>query len=346
MIHIFSRIIILLFFCFLFISVQSQNNGLTSSDIKKIEKAELKIKKAEAVVDKQEKYTSQIKELEASGSGRVGKIERLQTKANGIVIKSASYFKEGYGQKYKTFRSAVKREMGEGNLPETMINQLTQAHKAYKIGRKWRRKSDGNPDVNKGVEYLFKANGIEKDAIAGLEKAMNNYERKELIPEEENVVAIEIDSTIFIPDTTKNQVLSESPLLTELDSIAPQDTLNQNSLAMDSVGIVFSDTINSTIQEPILEEPVKEELDTYFTIQFLAEKQPVPKEKINSLYDGPFEIVKNEAEGWYRYSFGKFTSLDEAKEMLTKSGVRGYVVAYHNGSRISTREAIDILSGK
>ena len=78
----------------------------------------------------------------------------------------------------------------------------------------------------------------------------------------------------------------------------------------------------------------------------MADKQPVPKEKITSMYNGPLEVIKHEADGWFRYSVGKFTDINEAKQTLQSSGIKGYVVAYHNNTRISTREAIEIMAGK
>ncbi len=333
----------------------SSHKGLSAGDLKKIERAEKKIKKAEAIVEKQEKYTSQVEALENSNSSRVGKIERLMTKANGVVMQSSSYYKEGYGIKYKAYKKAFGRELKKGTLDGESLKLKELAQKAYKTGRKWRRKSEGQKDVNRGVDYLYKANGIEDDAIKSLIKALDGMGDQHNNTITENPEPVQ-DSVVAIQDSM--EVLTGPMVeILEADSVASDevvmvnDSLATASMVSDSIVTTSVDTatiVVPEINEEVVSEPELEikEMNTYFSIQFLAEKQPVPKDKIASLYGGTHEVLKHEADGWYRYSFGKFGSLEEAKNELGKSGTKGYVVAYHNNKRISTREAVELMAGE
>ncbi len=344
-------------FLLVFTVMSAQNtshNGLSAGDLKKIERAEKKIKKAESIVEKQEKYTSQVEALENNNSSRVGKIERLKTKANGVVMQSSSYYKEGFGIKYKAYKKAVGRELKQGNLDGASLKLKELAHKAYKTGRKWRRKSEGQKDVNRGVDYLYKANGIEGDAIKSLIKALDglgdqyNTITENTEPVQDSVVAIQDSMEVL---TAPMAEIQEADSVASDEVVLVNDSLTTASMVSDSI---VTDSIDAAtivvpeINEEVVSEPELEvkEMSTYFSIQFLAEKQPVPKEKITSLYGGTHEVIKHESDGWYRYSFGKFGSLEEAKSELGKSGTKGYVVAYHNNKRISTREAVELMAGE
>ncbi|TLX74096.1 SPOR domain-containing protein [Labilibacter sediminis] len=317
---------------------------LSSSDSKRIAKADKKISKGDQVVEKKQKYSSQIEALESSGgSVRTGKIERLEKKANKEIIKSASFYKDGYGKKYSAYKKAVSREIKNNNLGSEAEKIKSHASKAYKNGRKWRRKSAGTADVGKAVDYLFKANGIESDAIKNLARVLETAKVEEDLVVEQ--IQEQVDSVVEVPDTSS--VLVAPPVAL----VVPEDTtintvVDSALVVQDSVVVVDSVQVVVPVipeEAPVEEVVEKKELALYFSVQFLAEKQPVPKEKITNLYDGPHEVVKHEADGWYRYSIGKFESLEKAKQALSQSGVKGYIVAYHNEERISTRRAAELI---
>ena len=77
----------------------------------------------------------------------------------------------------------------------------------------------------------------------------------------------------------------------------------------------------------------------YYTVQILADKKIVPQAAIKKVYAGTYPIVKNQGDGWYRYSFGKFNTLLDAKKALEASKIKGYIVAYKNEKRIPLSEA-------
>ena len=374
----YSKLLKTILTCIAICIVQNviSQEALNEVDFKKIANADKKLKKADAVVSKADKYTTQVENLKNDGSVRVRKIQKLETKANKIIIKSSSYYKDGYGKKYKTYEGVVKREIKSGGLNEGAVSKGEVARDLYKIGRKWRRKSNGQSNVDKGVEYLYKANEEEGKAI---EKLVGILESVQVVEEVEEV-AVAVD-TVQQPTDTVAQVLPV-PVVAELvvdsipnvvqDSIAfvSQDTLSVIPEIQDTLYFAEKDTLNEAsivetpevagmetttpveisspveemLEEEPIEEPAEENFSTYFTVQFLADKNPVPKEKIASLYGGSHEIIKHEGEGWFRYSFGKFADIDKAKQALSESGANGYVVAYHNDVRISTRKALELMA--
>lgn len=99
--------------------------------------------------------------------------------------------------------------------------------------------------------------------------------------------------------------------------------------------------------KPLLQAqtPAKQEVtaaakvDVYFTVQILADKKSLSEATLKGVYSGSYPIVVNKGDGWYRYSFGKFKTLAEAKKAMEGSKTKGYVVAYKNEMRISLSEA-------
>lgn len=341
-----------------------QKSVLDSRNKRKIERANKKISKGDAIVNKKDKYTKQIEVIDSEGSGRKGKVRRLEKKSNVIIVTSASYYKEGYGIKYNTYKKAVSKAVKEENLGGEVEGMVFSAKKDYKIGRKLRRKCANLDDVNKAASMLLEANDVEKSAIEYLIKAAGSFELTEIL-EEPSVKLIE-DTIVEIADTTSliSPTTAVIPLIE--DSIALDTMLVNNSAVLDSVpkmGAVLAvdstllintnDSVVAIIDfvainpevAPLLKEPMVDVIPKlYFSVQFLAEKQPVTIDKLNSLYDGPYEVIKHEADDWVRYSFGRFISMEEANQMKSRSGVQGYVVAYHNEIRISTRKAVEMMT--
>jgi hypothetical protein len=64
---------------------------------------------------------------------------------------------------------------------------------------------------------------------------------------------------------------------------------------------------------------------------------------LKTKYAGTQEVVEMSAGGWYRYSAGKFTKLDEAKAVMKAEGIKGFIVAYKSGERITVSEAVELL---
>ncbi|WP_066628536.1 SPOR domain-containing protein [Labilibacter marinus] len=345
------------------LSLQAQESSvLSSGDKNKVERADRKINKAQSIVDKKEKYADKIKAAEESGSKR--RLRRYETKSNRIIITSASYFKEGYTKKYKAYKKASTKAVKSGQVGSEANVLMTEAKGDYDFGRKMRRKSSNESDVNTAVEYMFDANKSQGNAIDNLIKALGNVnqseelvepieEQEEMVAEEE--LTMENDSLIGQPEVPLAPITAVTAAVLLTDSVAHQadslvvDSLTTDTLAMDTLAVIADSTLTITdtvsvvpvvITEELVEE--KEVANLYFSVQFLAEKQLVPKDRLNSLYDGPFEVVKHQADGWFRYSFGRFKTLEEANQMKERSGMEGYVVAYLNEERISTRRAAEM----
>ncbi len=86
-----------------------------------------------------------------------------------------------------------------------------------------------------------------------------------------------------------------------------------------------------------------------YRIQIAALRKPVKEGYFNRLEDAfsEHDIVYNKGpDGWYRYTIGSFTALEEAQNLLNQITAMGYdafITAYKGEKRISIDEAQQIL---
>lgn len=357
----------LIFFLSVAVHMQGQQKStLSQSVVRKIAMADKKIAKGDAVVSKKEKYIRQIEAIEAQGKSSSGKMKRLQTKSNKIVVSSASFYKEGYEKKYNTYKKVVSGGVKGGTLQQDAVSIMNKAKGEYKSGRKLRRKLNNQSDVNRAADMLLDANKVEANAIGTLIKATDTFLQKEIESEptaeelESRMDSTDIVVEAVVPAPDSELALADSAGIAQMDVITQPDALLGAdstlvpalllpALTQDSSIMSIDSIMTNMAVEPLVEDAVliaskaEESPQVYFSVQFLADKNAVSKDRLMKIYDGPFEVLEHVADGWYRYSFGKFPSVNEAKEMKTRSGVQGYVVAYLNKERITIKEASDML---
>lgn len=356
----FFGLSLIVFFVF-GVNLQAQQKLILGSRVeRKITVADKKIAKGDAIVGKKEKYTRQIEAIDAQGKARSGKVKRLQAKSNKIVVSSASFYKDGYGKKYNTYKKVVNSAVNEGTLGDDAASLMNNAKEEYKSGRKLRRKSGNLSDVSRAATMLLDANEVEANAVETLIKATSKYRQIEIetVSPEDVVQESLMDSTniVAVPALTSelalamdSTVTAQKDVISHPNAILYVDSTLVTSLTQDSLVTLEDGIIANITVEPLLEDAVviapetKEAVQVYFSVQFLAEKSAVSKDRLMQLYDGPFEVHEHKAEGWYRYSFGEFPSVVEASEMKTRSGVQGFVVAYLNDKRITIKEAKELL---
>lgn len=206
---------------------------------------------------------------------------------------------------------------------------------------------EANEKEGKAIEILAKATGYIHSVDTEEENAVVPIEDSMVVTSDTLLIlagsSAGIVSDSLLLDSIGSHSLSLSDTLSRVDSIAFQDTsliMTADTALVTASAVAAESTLvdgeNELLEDKVVQEKVP---GLYFTVQFLAEEQPVPKEKLLSLYDGPFEVIKHEVDGLVKYSFGKFTSIEEANTMKDRSGVQGFVVAYLNEMRISMSRA-------
>jgi len=84
--------------------------------------------------------------------------------------------------------------------------------------------------------------------------------------------------------------------------------------------------------------------EVIFKVQIAAHTMPLSEEYLNTVYRGDMKIDMIYEDDWYKYSVGRYATFDEADATRIASNIKkAFVVAYQDGKKISTQEAIQIL---
>jgi hypothetical protein len=83
--------------------------------------------------------------------------------------------------------------------------------------------------------------------------------------------------------------------------------------------------------------------EVIFKVQVAAHTMPLSEDYLNTVYRGDLKIDMVFEEDWYKYSIGRYRTFDEAEATRLECNIRkSFVVAYQEGHKISTQEAIQI----
>jgi hypothetical protein len=81
-----------------------------------------------------------------------------------------------------------------------------------------------------------------------------------------------------------------------------------------------------------------------FKVQIAAHTMPLSEDYLNTVYRGDLPIDMVFEEEWYKYSIGRYRTFEEAEATRLECNIRkAFVVAYQEGHKISTQEAIQIM---
>ncbi len=113
------------------------------------------------------------------------------------------------------------------------------------------------------------------------------------------------------------------------------------------------------MKDPIVHEPPKDIFATVdkstevdetlfkeiiFKVQIAAHTMPLSQEYLNLIYKGQIPIDLIYEENWYKYSIGRYHTFEEAEMTRKESNIKkAFVVAYCEGKKISTQEAIQLV---
>ncbi|MEI7594990.1 MAG: hypothetical protein WCK02_04520 [Bacteroidota bacterium] len=105
------------------------------------------------------------------------------------------------------------------------------------------------------------------------------------------------------------------------------------------------------IEATTLKTPSKTTINSsniLFRVQFQASSA---KQNINDLkqkYSIKENIYEEQVDGMFKYTYGDFKNIDEAKksssDFKTRTSVLNFVLAYENGKRISVKDALDKIN--
>lgn len=84
--------------------------------------------------------------------------------------------------------------------------------------------------------------------------------------------------------------------------------------------------------------------EVIFKVQIAAHTMPLSEEYLNLIYKDKIPIDMIYEENWYKYSIGRYKTFEEAEATLIETNIKkAFVVAYSEGKKINTRDAIELI---
>ena len=178
-----------------------------------------------------------------------------------------------------------------------------------------------NPVANKFP--LTEATEIPQEKIATIEQV--GSEVKE-----------EIKRSEILPAVKKEKVaLTEQPKLTELAKEVEEEP-----------AVIVAETKEQVVVPKEISKPIKPVLNIEFRVQLFAGSKNLPLE--SSRFNGLNRLSKEPIKDLYRYMYGSVNSYEEAELLKRNADSKGYttsyIVAYRDGVRILTKEALKLIS--
>ncbi|NPA37497.1 MAG: hypothetical protein GXO47_11685 [Chlorobi bacterium] len=350
----------------------------------RIAKADKIIKKGDKILSEADPYVEQADKLKEDGKIRKykkvnSKVNKIKVKAASYFKdgyrKKAKALLKALNEAYKVNPQLASR------IKEIELNSEKKIKSAKKLYRKAGNMSTDDKAVDfyeTGHKNYIEAIDILTDGLALVYKNnnRNNEDIKETItPNKEDSVT---EQTIMTEqeepepiqaNTTTTTVNTTETIVQEAAPQATTAAVATTAAATTAVAITETEeAIQSTETEPETESPVEtavEEQDTelknedtesktnvenkkngdvFFSIQFIADKKPIPEDLLKTKYSGNLEVLEMVADGWYRYSAGKFTNIEDAKAAMKSEGIKGFIVAYQKDKRITISEALKLLN--
>jgi hypothetical protein len=85
--------------------------------------------------------------------------------------------------------------------------------------------------------------------------------------------------------------------------------------------------------------------DIIFKVQIAAHTVPLTEEYLRTIYLGGMPIDMIYEEEWYKYSIGRYKTLEEATKTLEECDVKkAFIIAYQEGKKLTIQEALERLA--
>ena len=324
-------------FCFSQGISDELKSWLSTNELSKIKKAELRIDQGEQIL-----FSHQLRNLtDTIVKEEVNYLSLSQNlvvdkKFGRLLMETKEYFATGFGSKLEIYKKYLDHYTKIDTLGKfKTVHALNDSIDIYiSDANFYSDKSGVKGNLIIAANAVHKSNVNLQSAVLLCEKALLRLKNRQY-DIEENVQPDVIKLVIQSVDKEKEEVR---------DGIVPVVVEKKDEK---EVVQAEPETIIAVIEKDDVkqeEKTVEPKKAVYFTVQILADKKPVSDSKIRTIYKGSLPVVENQGDGWYRYSLGKFDSYPAAKKALAESQVKGYVVAYKNSDRISVREAISLIS--
>ncbi|MGQ1788375.1 MULTISPECIES: SPOR domain-containing protein [unclassified Saccharicrinis] len=336
------------------VKVHANRNVLSESDVSKMVKADSYINQGNEILFAN--FTFPKDSLFQLKPNYIKLTENLYAgkRVSRLLFETKDYYKTGFKGMINVYQPYINQYLvNEGNRFFAEVQALKDSVAFYTDNaEKFRSKSKVIANLKKGGEQIHKSNLHYQQAVLFCQEAIGligkdtSAQKQALVKETVQKVTetVETIEETVMPEKTEPVVAVKVKKDQEVVEPGIKPEVKQATIAPVKKAEKTEEPKLQTKAKP--KELVQPEIEVYYTVQIMADKTQVSQSRIKQVYAGKYAIVENKGDGWYRYSFGKFSTLSEAKTALSQSNTKGYIVAYKGKVRISLSEARAWFAGQ
>ncbi len=339
----FSVFFVLGWLCPVLIVAQSPHGMVVSEELlpakyqKKLKQAVSFLRKGEKLFDKAGELQAQLNQNEAEGTSGKLKDSRLQEHRQRLQRKAGTYIEDAHRLQYRILVKVLRHEC---YACYRGVEQQVKQH--FKDAEVIRRKAENLSFRTSSLEMFEDAAKSEMKALGILSSVLKNVCKLE---------TVNLADEQFEPAEVADEPWGEEKRLPTQTALPMVLKGASDSLKVKEEAAVDSTELKEEAQQPIEKKewvvvPDSVEPEVFFSIQFLASRVPLTQAQIRAAYSGETAVVERLGSGWYRYSFGEFLTLEEAKQAMSREKVKGFIVAYSHNQRVTIAEALKYLKSK
>lgn len=308
---------------------QTLPRGLSEKEKGRYEKAQDRVVRADEVHQQVDGLNVSLKDVDKQVTGdKMAQRIALSNEIYQRTISAGSVYTGSFGDIFSVLSNSYQRyKLQNPDVADQVQALVDESSRQMKNANQLYRKSRRYFDENQAVDMALQALSHQKESIERLLHAGSLM--------------------VNIPDEAGDERFLASQLAKkELGRINDSERSNMEPLFLterkkaDPVTQINSKVLNPAKEySPFVPGPD----DVYYTVQFKTLTRMVPVQNVKPWYDGKEQVEINRIDQYYRYSVGKFDSVEQAGFFLKKEGVHGFIVAYQGAERISLVSALRIL---
>ena len=300
---------------------------ITSKYESKHKRVEKLFEKALRYMEKANRAKKKLSDFESRGSGNPMRRVALRERLYRLKLKAYSYVEDAHKIQFRWLSDLV-----EVRQDAVFASKESTLRKQFREGIVLRRKAETVVPGIDPADLLAEATDQEALALEGMEIL--------LLGEEPDENQRDFEELAF---DDKNEIVNDSLRLVE-GSV--EDTVTVGLSDIEKNQQIVKPEADVAVEDSQVSQPAEEAEEVFFSIQFMATRNNVSESQVSQVYNGSLEVIENRSDGWYRFSAGRFKTVEEASIMMNTENIHGFVVAFHDDERITIREAKALIKGR
>ncbi len=299
---------------------QDNPNGISERYNRELSKAQKQVARGDKAYEVVEYLKTVLDSLSRVEKGSLPERVAVQNEIYQRTISAGAIYTKGYDNMFAILAESYQRYQKQNSGSYDDVNKAIVAggQKMKEAGRLY-RKSRRTFSESAAVDLALRARELQKSSVETL---------------------LQLGSMMALTDNVAAPRKSEPKKHTE------EQPVKAIEREYDNIGhtMVFGGGINVGSKAGLKDDVVKPNIyNIYYVVQFKTLTSEASLAELKRWYAGKEFVEMKRFDQYYRYSVGKFYSLNDANRFISDEKMSGFVVAYKDNDRIAVVQARNII---